>query len=84
MSSIGKKIGDVLQGLDRARVVSEREYEIKDAKGRGTGVRVRDRALDLDGDGKVDVRVSRETENGRYTDTFEIENSLRFPHIACT
>ena len=74
MSFIGKKIGDVLPGIERAKVLLEREVEVKDPEGRGTGVRVRDRLLDVDGNGRGDVLVTRRTEKGRFTDSFSLDN----------
>ena len=82
MSSIGKRITDVLTRLPGARAVSSREYEIQDARGKGTGTRVREQALDLNGDGVADVRAERFTDQrtGRFSDSFEVENSLMVQH----
>lgn len=83
MSSIGKKINDVLPGLANAKVLKSREYEMKWAgSGAPTGVKIREQELDLDGDGKGDVRAERRTDlkTGVFSDSFEVTNSHRVNH----
>ncbi|MGC4118413.1 MAG: hypothetical protein QM765_28440 [Myxococcales bacterium] len=82
MSSIGKRINDVLPGLANAKVLKSREYEMKWDSGAPTGVKVREQELDLDGDGQTDVRAERRTDlkTGRFDDSFEVTNSTRVNH----
>lgn len=83
MSSIGKNINTVFPELSRAKVVEQREYEVKWAHTDApTGTKVREQKLDLNGDGKADLTVERNTDvkTGRFYDSFSIENSQRVQH----
>ncbi len=83
MSSIGKNIRAVIPELARAKVVEQREYELKSSGGlQGTGYMIREQRLDLTGDGKADVVVERTTDvkTGRFSDSYTLQNSNRIRH----